>query len=348
MSGADSLVSINDFNTEQIRRSLELVADVLDGGVAVATRCEFRMLLSGFGVNRDQLTAEHRTQLDGLIAVGRQFRALRIIDIVGRASATGNEPNNVVLSQGRAAAASSYLLLGGVSADRTGEVRGVGSADPILDVGPAEEPFNRSVEIAWSFEHIPVLDEFNPTVRWIVNFGPDTAWAFSGSQRLSITRVDTGEVRHGTFTYVDAAISIGPGRFYKWFSDKGHVSGGLDEFVLKNAIEHLPERWQRWLTEAIMESVGTLSVLAADDEAVPMTRGNPLTWEMFDGALTYLIEPPGISSPVGEQTIMATTLVFGFPVPFAAATKWFDNSVGLVSLFPEISTGAKVGWFQFD
>ena len=97
-----------------------------------------------------------------------------------------------------------------------------------------------------------------------------------------------------------------------------------------------------------MESVGTLSVLAADDEAVPMTRGNPLTWEMFDGALTYLIEPPGISSPVGEQTIMATTLVFGFPVPFAAATKWFDNSVGLASLFPEISTGAKVGWFQFD
>jgi hypothetical protein len=348
MSGSDSLAQTYDFNTEYWKQSLEAFRDVLVGVSATGQTLECRAILPDFGIDQDVLTTEHRAQLDALLSISRRFRGMRIPEVVGRASATGPEQNNIELSERRASAVTGYLITGGLLSERIGEVRAVGSAEPIEDVGPVEEPFNRSVEIAWTREHNPVQDEFQPAANWTVTFGQDTSWAFAGRQRLTLTRLDTNESRQGTFEYIDASLSLGPGKLIQLLRrGAGRLPQELDDVVLDNVLRHLPMRWQRWLTEVVLEVPGSLSVTAADATAIPVTRSNMLTWAMFDGAPTFLILPPGVSSPVGEARL-ATTLVFGFPVPFASVSKWFDASPGLGSVFPEISTGAKVGYFELD
>jgi outer membrane protein OmpA-like peptidoglycan-associated protein len=338
------LVSGNDFRVDRVRQALLLAEQVLRGSDAEPERLSFRMILTDFAVDDDVLTDEHKEQLDELIALGRRFRALRVLDIVGRASQTGAEANNRALSQRRAVAASGYLVLGGVGAERLPEPRALGSDDPIVDVGPAEEPFNRSVEIIFTFEHVPRLATTDPTASWSIVPGQDTGWLFAGSQRLTLIRNDTGERRSGTFNYADLTLSVGPSGLLRKLL--GNRVDDADE-LFDEGLKALPHRWQRWLSQIILETTTSLSVMPADDPAQPrpLVVEHEIGWEMFEQVPTFLLEPMSVAAPVGEAGF--AVLIFGWPYAFAGC-KGPDASAGLGSVFPELSTGLKVGAFELD
>lgn len=339
------LLSGNDFRHDRVRQALLLVENVLRGSSDPdPNRLSFRMLLTDFAVDDDVLTAEHKAQLDELVALGRRFRTTRVLDIVGRASQTGSEAGNQGLSERRAQAASSYLLLERFRADRLPEPRGLGTRDPIVDVGPVEEPFNRSVEVIFAFDHVPRLETTDPTPSWSIAPGQDTGWFFTGSQRLTLIRDDTGERRSGTFRYTDLTLSVGPSGLLR--KVLGNRVDDADE-LFEEGLKALPQRWQRWLTQVILELTTSLSVMPADDPSQPrpLTVSYPVGWEDFEQVPAFLLEPFSVSAPVGE--VNYATLIFGWPEAFAGC-QGPDNSAGFGSVFPELSTGLKVGVFELD
>jgi hypothetical protein len=335
-----ALVHGNDFDHDRIRRSLLLVADFLDGGVALGNRVQFRLLLQDFGVDEDVLTTEHQDQLDSLLELARKFNPLRIVEVVGRASRTGPERDNVALSERRCTSVTSYLLSGGLHQDRIGEVRPVGSSEPVLDVGPLEEPFNRSVEVSWAFDRVPRLPQLDDaTMGWTVQFGQDVAWTFVGSQRLTLRRLDTGETRHGTFSYTDASLSAGIfGGLGEMFRQARRAAGPVAADLVEESLEQLPPAWQKFLGEAAADALLGLSVMPADaGAAVPLVNAVPLEFEMFEGPC-FLLTPWSVAGPVGSAS-RRVQLVFGWPVTLGSAMKLWDVSAGLGSIFPEYSSG---------
>jgi OmpA family len=338
------LLSGNDFRIDRVRQALLLAEQVLRGGDAETERLSFRMMLTDFAVDDDVLTNDQKEQLDELITLRHRFRALRVLDIVGRASQTGSEANNLALSQRRAVAASGYLLLGAFGAERLPDPRGLGSSDPIVDVGPAEEPFNRSVELIFTFDHVPRLETTDPTVRWSIVPGQDTGWLFAGSQRLTLIRDDTGERRSGTYRYADLSLSVGPSGLLRKLL--GNKFDDADE-LFEEGLKALPHRWQRWISQVILETTTSLSVMPADDPAQPrpLIVEHEIGWAMFEQVPTFLLEPVSAAAPVGEAGF--ALLIFGWPYAFAGC-KGPDASAGLGSVFPELSTGLKVGAFELD
>ncbi|MFI7581135.1 OmpA family protein [Kocuria kalidii] len=334
----------NDFDHDRIRQALQLVSSVLRDGAEVEDELVFRMLLPDFEVNGTKLSSEHNTQLDELIAIGSRFRALRIFEIVGRASRTGNELNNLQLSDSRARAVSQYLTER-LRTDQLGEVivKGIGSKEPILDVGPVEEALNRSAEVLFAFNHVPKFENTDPTPQWSIVLGQSTEWFFSGSQKFTLIRDDTGEQRAGTFRYADLSLSPSPWSLTKKLFGK---SGVEFDKILEEA-KKLGPRWHRWLSDLVLELIGSLSVMPTDDPAEPrkLVVGASVGWDAFDGAPTFVLAPFSGKAPVGE--IDYSFLIFGCPTPFAGC-QGPKASLGLGSLFPELSTGWKVGVFELD
>ena len=132
-----------DLLREQLLKLLELVRN----GTVDVTRAKmpFSVLLPDFGVNQAVLTDEHADAIAGLAQMLLAHRPLEIDMVVGRASQTGNESNNLSLSKARAGAVLEEL-------DRLGvypppPAVGVGSTEPIQDLPNVESELNRSVEI---------------------------------------------------------------------------------------------------------------------------------------------------------------------------------------------------------
>lgn len=338
------LLSGNDFRHDRVRQALLVAEHVLRGGDPDPEKLSFRMLLTDFAIDTDVLTDEHKAQLDELVALSGRFRSTRVLDVIGRASRTGSEANNLDLSLRRARAASAYLLLAGFRDSRLADPRELGSADPIVDVGDMEEPFNRSVELVFAFDRVPRLETTDPTARWSVVPGQDTGWFFTGSQRITLIRDDTGERRTGTFRYTDLTLSVGPSGLLR--KVLGNRVDDADE-LFEEGLKALPHRWQRWLTEVILELTTSLSVMPTNDptQPKPLVTSRPVGFEDFDEAPTFLLEPFSASAPGGE--VNYTTLIFGWPEAFAGC-KGPDASAGLGSVFPQLSTGLKVGWFELD
>ena len=206
------LLSGNDFRFDRVRQALLIAEAVLRGDRdAESERLVFRVLLSDFGVGSDVLTDTQKESLDSLVALAKRFpKTLNVVDIVGRASQTGSEANNVDLSVRRAVAASTYVITSGIAARRLAEPRGIGSANPILNVGPVEEPLNRSADVVFAFDVVPRFETLDPTLRWSVVLGAEVGWLIAGTQKITLIRDDTGERRTGTFNYVDVSISVVP------------------------------------------------------------------------------------------------------------------------------------------
>lgn len=349
MSGYDALVDGNDFFRDAIMESLRLAADFIDGGAARSERLEFRLLLADFDVDTDTLSTEHRDLLDQMLSIGRRFRSsLRIWEVVGRASRTGTEANNIALSERRATAVTSYLLLNGFSKERLGEVRAVGSSEPVADVGPVEEAFNRSVEVCWSFDYVAQLPPINPAQQWTVHLGQDVGWTFMGQQKLTLSRVDTGQSRRGTFNYVDASFSVSPiSKIIGIMQAKRLYPGQTPEDLVDLALEAMPEQWQNFVARVAFDAATGLSVMPADTAApVPVVNARPLAFEEFEGP-AFLLIPWSLETPAGSVGQRAQ-LVFGWPEPIATALKAWDASPGFASLFPDLSVGVKVGYFELD
>jgi len=103
-----------------------------------------------FGRSSAELSGSAYAVLDELIQIAADCPAARIA-ISGHTDNTGNEENNIALSEARAKAVAEYLIAGGIRADRI-RSSGLGSAQPIVkeDSNRARQ-LNRRIEFDFSF-----------------------------------------------------------------------------------------------------------------------------------------------------------------------------------------------------
>lgn len=80
----------------------------------------------------DDLSAEGRTELDGLAARVLALPSVEIIHVIGHSDRIGSAAGNVTLSNKRAATVRNYLVQAGVSADKITAV-GRGSVEPVVE-----------------------------------------------------------------------------------------------------------------------------------------------------------------------------------------------------------------------
>jgi OOP family OmpA-OmpF porin len=103
-----------------------------------------------FGRSSAELSGSAYAVLDELVQIAADCPAARIA-ISGHTDNTGNEENNIALSEARARAVADYLIAGGIRADRI-RSSGLGSAQPIVteDSNRARQ-LNRRIEFDFSF-----------------------------------------------------------------------------------------------------------------------------------------------------------------------------------------------------
>ena len=133
-----------DLLRDELLRLLALVR----GGALDPARAKLAcsVLLPDFGVNQATLTPAHVNAVEDVALLLLEHRALEIDMIIGRASQTGNEANNLSLSEARAGAVRDELER--LHVQPPPPAIGVGSAEPIQDIPRVESELNRSVEIA--------------------------------------------------------------------------------------------------------------------------------------------------------------------------------------------------------
>jgi hypothetical protein len=343
-------MNLNEVRLDRVKEALSLTADVLRGESGEAP-LQFRVLLHGFDVNRDILQEWHVEHLDWLLELHTSARNLQVLSILGHASRTGSEANNVDLSKRRAAAVSGYLLDHGLST-KDADVDGTGSAPAVIEVGRVEEPFNRSVEIIFTFRYVPRFASNlpNPTMAWTIDPGLDTGWVFIGRQKMTIKRLDTGESRTATFDYVDATWSVGPSKILNRLIPNRWVDfdKAFDEFPsgvgVADRAEKIRQYLAKWLGGFLLKATTDVAIVPGGGTPRPLANTEPLDWDSFENTYAVLLEPAAFGAP-GIDASYAMLLI-GLP-PFAGAyVSDIDGGVG--SVFPELSTGFKFGTFSLD
>lgn len=156
-----------DLLREELLRLLELVR----GGSMDPTRAKvpFSVLLPDFGVNQAALSTKHLDDLEDLALLLLAHPPLEIDLVVGRASQTGNEANNLSLSEARARAVAEELDR--LAVDPTPPFVGLGSSEPFQDIPGVESELNRSVEITLWYDlshhfQAPPADDTHPAEFW--------------------------------------------------------------------------------------------------------------------------------------------------------------------------------------
>lgn len=159
---------------DMLRKQLLMLLQTVRGGAVDFTRAKvpFSVLLPDFEVNRVSLTNEHLTEIEGLAEILLSHPALEIEMLVGRASQTGDESNNISLSKARAQAVADELER--LSIYPPAPTIGLGSSEPIQNVPNVESEFNRSVEISLWYDlsyHFPegggsIWDDKPPADFW--------------------------------------------------------------------------------------------------------------------------------------------------------------------------------------
>ena len=162
---------------------------------------EGAILLYDFDLNDSQLKTEHIPILNDLASEMNNDERI-LIALEGHASQTGNETNNLILSENRVQSIYDYLVHNqGVSQTQIIGYYGLGSADPIVNKKKIEESLNRSVYIRYSlpFE----IKKPNPTSasngtnKWQIEIkGQGGVGVFAGGGVLS------GRIRSADPNYI--------------------------------------------------------------------------------------------------------------------------------------------------
>src|SRR5262249_49684578 len=113
-----------------------------------------------FDFNKATLKPGSREKLSKLAGILIAYPGPYRLQIEGHTDSVGSDEYNLRLSQDRAESVRSFLVLGGVAADRIAQVRGLGKSLPVASNDTAEgRQMNRRVEI--------VISDLAPTVTTI-------------------------------------------------------------------------------------------------------------------------------------------------------------------------------------
>lgn len=156
-----------DLLRDELLRLLELVR----GGAPDPTRTKvpFSVVLTDFRVNRATMTSKHVDDLEDLAQMLLAHPPLEIDMVVGRASQTGSEANNVILSEARARAVA--MELDRLHVHPSPPYVGLGSSQPLQNTPGVESELNRSVEVALWYDlsyhfQAPPADNRHPADFW--------------------------------------------------------------------------------------------------------------------------------------------------------------------------------------
>lgn len=166
-----------------------------------------RVVIANFDVNSAVLKPEALPAIADVAAVLDSPTALAYIE--GRASQTGPEDYNLLLSDQRAEAGFEGLLRYGVDPEKIIDVIGLGSTEPLIDRRGFEEPLNRSLTIAYQVPlerpvktNPPVARPTGTTDWWIrVALSGSAGHAGIGGAGaiVQLTRRDSLKPRQGYF-----------------------------------------------------------------------------------------------------------------------------------------------------
>jgi outer membrane protein OmpA-like peptidoglycan-associated protein len=224
-----------------------------------------RYIVADFDVNSSTLEAAHTAALDQILWNGGDD--LVVDAIVGRASQTGPEGNNLHLSLGRANGVAQHLISKGLDPARIQSVDGVGSMQPLQDEPGAELDINRSAEIQYRVAYyLPPKARVPPpskpqdpkhSYRWAIRLQTSggasyvlgVGFALGEIARLSKTAaIDPNdqqsienaieERRHGGFAAVGAGIGLsspganpwGDWSYFEFSDGNSQIQRTMDDF----------------------------------------------------------------------------------------------------------------------
>ena len=153
------------------------------------------MFVYDFDVNSSALMPRHTDILRRQIDLLRVQPRSAVVSVVGRASQTGPEANNRLLSRDRAERVRAYLVANGVPEDRVGPVVFHGSENPLVDAPAEESELNRSVQIVIDWVDLPADPAFTP--------GGSTEWQLDLTVTFGIGAGIGGQMQIGTLTNLD-------------------------------------------------------------------------------------------------------------------------------------------------
>lgn len=197
---------------------------------------EGAILLYDFDVNDSQLKTEHIPVLNDLASKMQSDERI-LIALEGHASQTGNEANNLMISENRVQAVYDYLVHNqGVRQTQIIDFYGLGSADPIINNKKVEENLNRSVYIRYSLpvtiiKPVPTISG-NGTNKWQIKMDIQIGLGvYAGAAMLG------GTIRSADPLYVA--------------QKNGLLIAGITGFDLSGASASIDSDWINFETDAI-------------------------------------------------------------------------------------------------
>jgi hypothetical protein len=162
------------------------------GGPIIPERRTASVFVYDFDVDSSALMPRHTDVLRPQIDLLRVQPKSAVVTVVGRASQTGPEANNRVLSRERAERVRAYLVANGVPEDRVGPVVFHGSENPLVDAPAVESELNRSVQIVIDWVDLPADPTFG--------VGRSMEWQLDLSVTFGVGAGLGGQMQLGTLT----------------------------------------------------------------------------------------------------------------------------------------------------
>jgi hypothetical protein len=162
------------------------------GGPLTPERRTASVFVYDFDVDSTALMPRHTDVLRPQIDLLRAQPKSAVVSVVGRASQTGPEANNRLLSRERAERVRAYLVANGVPEDRVGPVVFHGSENPLVDVPAEESELNRSVQVVIDWVDLPADPTFG--------LGGSTEWQLDLTVTFGVGAGIGGQMQIGTLT----------------------------------------------------------------------------------------------------------------------------------------------------
>ncbi len=194
------------------------------------------ILLYNFDINDSKLKPEHLPILNELAEWSLSDERISIA-IEGHASQTGNESDNLILSDDRAQAVHDYLVFNQfANQQQIIDAYGLGSADPIVDNKKIEENLNRSVYVRYS---IPVISTSPPAS---VPTSGTNKWQIKIKSQAGVGLFVGGGVLGGTIRSADPLYVA---------EKNGYLAAGIAGFDLQGASASIWGGWVDFQTDDI-------------------------------------------------------------------------------------------------
>lgn len=297
----------------------------------------------GFPVGQATLGAQQRQVIEGITAAAQRVGSLAhpyIMAVRGRASAPGTASYNDELALQRAEAVYGAFVEAGWRADRLvpDQPEGLGEHHPLLEVGEAEHPVNRSVEVQLAYpDPFPEIDvsqlpaDSRPADGFEINLYERTAASFRyvhfslfhGYVRAVLPDGTIAEPRHLYLVVGGPGLNLGAFRFFGLPERAGQTAAQWFKKGLQRAYDLARGVGVSW-----SYSPAPAAALAPEDvNFAAVTVSNvPMSLAQLDGCSVQVNIP--LAGSLGFASVGSLRIVFD-PLGAAHEMQVFDTGPAL-------------------